>query len=61
MDEDRVKTVISTVITAVTVLVPGVADAFNSVGGPAEVTGIVLGTWGLIHGLVHYVHDKARG
>ena len=60
MDEDRVKTVISTVITAASVLVPGVSEALNSVGGPAEVTGVVLGTWGLIHGLVHYVHTKVK-
>ena len=61
MDEDRVKTVISTVITAAAVLVPGVSEALDAVGGPSEVAGVVLGAWGVVHGLVHYVHAKSRG
>ena len=60
MDEDHVKTVISTVVTAATVLVPGVGEAINAVGGPAEVTGIVIGVWGLAHGLINYVHGLSK-
>ena len=58
--EDRVKTIVSTAVTAGVVLVPGVGEAIEAVGGQAEVTATVVAGWGLIHGLVHYVHGKIK-
>lgn len=54
------KLVISAGLTLAVALIPGVGDAIESVGGQTEVSAIVLGTWGLIHGLVHYVHTRTR-
>ena len=54
------KLVISAGLTLAIALIPGVGDAIESVGGQTEVSAIVLGTWGLIHGLVHYAHARAR-
>ena len=60
MDQDTVKTVISSFLTLGIILVPGVGEAIAAVGGQAEVTAVILGTWGLVHGLVHYVHSKTK-
>ena len=61
MDKDTGRTVVSAVLTLLVVLVPGVGELIAEQGGQAEVTGIVLGTWALIHGGVHLVHNALSG
>lgn len=60
MDDERIKTIVSTGLTLATTLIPGVDEAIHAVGGQDAVVGTVLATWALIHGLVHFVHSRAR-
>ena len=60
MDQDTgtARVVVSSVLTLLVTLVPGVGEFIADQGGQAEVTGIVLGVWGIIHGAVHWVHNR---
>lgn len=58
-DADHYKQAVSAVVTAAALLVPGVGDFINSIGGPTEVVAVAAGLWGMIHATVNYIHARS--